>query len=128
METRSRPRVKTSFRIVSNLKPDSEAAIHLANGDNFEARAFDISVGGIGFIDKYYFPKGVMLALELDGAAFNISENIKVQGEITYCKSAGVHKYKCGIKFLDLKEKDKETIERFIKSHNQRKDYRLDLD
>ena len=106
---------------------DADTSVHLANGDNFEARAFDISVSEVGLASKHFLPKGLTVEMELEGAPFNLQQNIKVKGEIAYCKSAGVHSYKCGIRFLDLGDSDKEAIVRFITKHNRRKDDRMSL-
>ncbi len=58
METWQGPRVAVSLRVISTIDKSMKDSVALANGNRFESRAYDISVGGIGLLVKYFLPKG----------------------------------------------------------------------
>ncbi len=127
MDTRQGPRVGASLRVISTIDKSMQDSVSLANGNRFEARAYDISVGGIGLVAKYFLPKGLMLELEIEGAPFGLQERITAKGEVTHCKNVQVHKYKCGIRFTEISDKHKGAIAQFISNYEKRKSPRVDL-
>jgi c-di-GMP-binding flagellar brake protein YcgR len=126
METRLSPRINLAFKVVSAIDKSSGQNIKLVNGDSFQASTFDISETGMGIIvKKYYLPKGLLISLSIDGVSFGLKTPIKTRGEIRYCRSIKHRTYKCGVKFLNMPKKHKETIAHFIATYNRRKKTRL---
>lgn len=127
MNTRQGPRVEVSLRVISTIDESMKDSVSLANGNRFEARAYDISVGGMGLFTKYFLPKGLLLELEIEGAPFGLKERIVAKGEVTHCKNFQVHKYKCGIRFTEMADKYIKTISQFVSSYEKRKNPRVEL-
>lgn len=127
MDTRQGPRVEVSLRVISTIDKSMKDAVSLANGNRFEARAYDISIGGIGLLTKYFLPKGLLLELEIEGGPFGLQERIIAKGEVTHCKNIQVHKYKCGIKFTDMSDKYIKVISQFIAGYEKRQSPRIKL-
>lgn len=127
MNTRVGPRVEVSLRVISTIDESMKDSISLAGGNRFEARAYDISVGGIGLVTKYFLPKGLLLELEIEGAPFKLKERITAKGEVTHCKNVQAHKYKSGIRFTEMADKYIKVIAEFVASYEKRKDPRVNL-
>lgn len=127
MDTRQGPRVAVSLRVISTIDKSMKDSVSLANGNRFEARAYDISVGGIGLLTKYFLPKGLLLEMEIEGAPFGLQEIITAKGEVAHCKNVQVHKYKCGINFTEMADKYVKAIVQFISNYEKRRDPRVNL-
>lgn len=127
MNTRQGPRVEVSLRVISTIDESMKDSVSLASGNRFEARAYDISVGGIGLLVKYFLPNGLLLEMEIEGAPFGLKERIIAKGEVSHCKNVQVHKYKCGIKFTEMIDKYKKVIEQFVSGYERRREPRVNL-
>jgi c-di-GMP-binding flagellar brake protein YcgR len=128
MKTRLRPRINISLKVVSEIDRDLEQGIVLVSGDRFEAKAFDISEGGIGIFVKYFFPKGLIIQLELERRPFGLKSPMKLNGEICYCNyNRKSRTYKCGVEFLNITKQGKKAIARFISTYEKRKQSRIKL-
>ena len=127
MQTRQGSRVVVSLRVISTIDESMKDVISLANGNRFEARAYDISIGGIGLLMKYFLPKGLLLEMEIEGAPFGLQERIIAKGEVSHTKSVGAHKYKCGVKFTDMADKYIKAISQFVSDYERRKNPRINL-
>jgi len=126
METRSSSRIEVKLKVVCRIHENFCQQFGLVCGDVFELAAADISEAGIGVISKYFLPKGLILNLEITGIPFN-EEVMKIAGEIRYCifkKNSG---YRCGIKFLDIKEEYRKNIAKLVQTFEQRKFPRIRL-
>lgn len=127
METRLTRRLDLSLKVTLSVDEEFKNKFVLADGNSFEATALDISVSGLGIISKYYIPKGLIIVLEIPGNMFELKENVKTKAEIRYCKFIKSCEYRCGIKFLDMNEKYKNAIAKFISLYEKRKEPRLKL-
>jgi c-di-GMP-binding flagellar brake protein YcgR len=127
MDTRSAPRVAVKLRVISTIDKSMKDSVSLAGGNRFEARAYDISVGGIGLLTKYFLPKGLLLELEIEGIPFGLKERITAKGEVTYCKNIQVHKYRCGIRFTEMADQYTKAIAQFVSSYERRSAPRVSL-
>ncbi len=127
MNTRHGPRVEVSLRVISTIDKSMKDSVSLANGNRFEARAYDISVGGIGLLTKYFLPNGLLLELEIEGAPFGLKERITAKGEVVHCKDVQAHKYKCGIGFTEMIDKYIKAIEQFVSNYERRREPRVNL-
>ena len=127
MDTRQGPRVEVTLRVISTIDKSMQDSVSLANGNRFESRAYDISVGGIGLVTKYFLPKGLLLEMEIEGAPFGLQERIISKGEVSHCKNIQVHKYKCGVRFTEMADKYTKIIAQFVSSHEKRREPRVSL-
>ncbi|MBP7089158.1 MAG: PilZ domain-containing protein [Candidatus Omnitrophica bacterium] len=127
METRLTHRLDLRLKVTLGVDEEFKNKFVLADGNNFEAEALDISVSGIGIISKYYIPTGLIVILEIPGKIFGLKDNIKTKAEIRYCKFIKSCEYRCGIKFLDMSEEYKNAIVKFISIYEKRKEPRLKL-
>lgn len=127
MDTRQFDRLGLSVKAVSKIEDDSGNIICLKGGNLFEATISDISKNGMGLITKCLLPAGLVIETEISGDAFGLSENIKVKGEIRYCRGDKPGTYKCGVKFLEISESGKKAIASFISSHERRQSPRIEL-
>ena len=116
METRLWPRVSVDMKISSRITRSDGQSIALAEGDQFEAKSYDISIAGIGIFIKVFLPKGLLIEMDLDGAPFGLTESIKTRGEVRHCNSIGTRKYRCGLRFLNLLPEHKKAIAQLIPS------------
>ena len=122
METRLHPRINAVIRISSEIAKKPGQHIKLDSNNAFEASAFDISETGIGLkIKKYYLPKGLAINLSVDGAVFGLKKPIKIGGEICYCTYIDNNTYKCGVKFVDMSERHRKVISKFISANSKPK-------
>jgi c-di-GMP-binding flagellar brake protein YcgR len=127
MQTRLSHRLKVSLEGVSKIDKRSKKQFALTKGDSFKIDILDISVLGLCMISKYFLPKGLFVDLEIDGTLFGLKETMKIKGEIRYCEYLKYYTYRCGVKFLDMPEKYKKVISRFIAAYERRKNPRLKL-
>lgn len=130
METRTMPRVDIDLTIACEIDKEMAKEMTLTGGNKFEVKAVDISEIGIGVSSEYFLPKGVIVDLNIAGTSFGLNENIRPKGEVRYCKfvKASKYKYKCGIKFLDLPEKQRKIIAQFIAKYERRQSHRMSLE
>lgn len=131
METRLKPRLQVVLTIACEICKKEEDSITLTKGNKFEIKAFDVSESGIGAFSGYFLPKDTIVDLEIAGDSFGSHENIKVKGEVRYCKyirASGKHKYRCGIKFLNLLNGHRKTVAQFIAKYERRDSSRLSLE
>ena len=127
MESRLGPRVNIDIKISSEISKSDDQNITLADGNQFEANAFDISVVGIGMITKFFLPKGLLIEIDIDGAPFDLAENVKIKCEVRHCASIKNRRYKCGIKFLDLSAEYKKAILQLISKYESKSKSHLKL-
>lgn len=119
--------MEVSLKVISTIDKSMKNGISLANGNRFEARAYDISIGGLGLLTKYFLPKGLLLEMEIEGAPFDLKERITVKGEVTHCKNIEVHKYKCGIRFTEMSDENIKVIAKLVAGYEKRKEPRVNL-
>jgi len=127
MESRRASRIGIELKIISKVNKEHKQKFSLISGEHFEVKALDISILGVGVLAKYFLPPGLILELEIAGQPFGLEEIIAVKGEIRYCVYMKGCGYKCGVKFLDLKNSYKEAIAQFIATYERRKEPRLKL-
>jgi len=127
METRLARRLNISLKVTLRVEEDLKQKFALADGNCFEADVLDISKTGLGIFSKYFIPKGLIVILEIPGDIFKLKEKITLKAEVRYCKFIKSSQYRCGIKFLDISDKYKDTIADFIAAHEKRKEPRLKL-
>ncbi|MDD5565489.1 MAG: PilZ domain-containing protein [Candidatus Omnitrophica bacterium] len=127
METRLAPRVNIDLRVVCSTEELHQQKFCLAGGNKFEVKLLDISVLGIGFLTKYFLPKGLIIDTEMDGACFGLQEVMTIKGEIRHCNYIRGMGYRCGIKFLNISNKYKDAIIQFIAANERRKEPRIKL-
>jgi len=125
MKSRTGPRLQAILKVVSKIDKNSKQKFILLNGDSFEANTYDISASGMGVYTKYFFPKGLILELEIKGEPLGMKEHIRAKGEVRHCEFIKTHYYRCGLRFTDIQEKDKNAIAEFIAANDRRKDSRL---
>lgn len=127
METRLAPRVGIDLKVVCKTEELHQQKFCLANGNKFEVKVLDVSVLGIGFLTKYFLPKGLLITAEIDGAFFGLQETMQVKGEVKYCNYIRGQGYRCGIKFLNISTTYKDAIAQFIAVHEREKEPRVRL-
>ncbi|MFC1674554.1 PilZ domain-containing protein [Candidatus Omnitrophota bacterium] len=127
METRLAPRKQIDLKVLARIPEDSEQKFSLAEKDDFEVTATDISITGLGLLSKYFLPKGLILLLEINGAPLGIEKTMELRGEVRYSRSAGTLKYRCGFKFLNPPADYVKKIETFIAGRERRKSPRVKL-
>lgn len=114
METRLSLRVNAKLKIISKISEGADQRVKFAKSDSFEAETCDINTLGVSLvIKKYLLPKGLKIDLSIDGTPFGLKKEMKVKGEIRYCKNLKVGAYKCGVKFINLPKEYKDAITRF---------------
>jgi len=91
-----------------------EKIFSLSIGNIFEVNLISISILGVSMYSKYYLPKGLQVALEIDGKPFGLEGTMNLKGEIRYCKQVSYSKYNCGVKFLNISNKYKKRIADFV--------------
>jgi len=128
METRFVPRITVQLKLLVALDEKPEQNIKLVNGQCFEAEAADISEGGLCLvIKKYYLPRGTSIELTIDGKPFELKKEIKLKGEISYCRNYKSKWYKCGIKIVGISEEHARAIKAFIARYDKRENPRFYL-
>lgn len=126
-ETRLGPRLDLKLKVVSKIDEAADQGLSLAKGNRFGAAAFDVSTRGMGIVVENLLPSGLVIEMEMDGTAFGLKEKMRITGEIRYCKYVRPHRYKCGVKFLDLSESYLKAINHFVTTYERRKGARLNL-
>ncbi len=132
METRLKKRINIKMNISCSIQNDASQIINLANGNKFEADAFDISALGIGFFAKCFLPRDLLIEMDVSGLTEDKNKQMKLKGKVCYCKNAPhetktPNKFKCGVEFLDLSKEDAKLLEQFIAKNEQRKTPRLNV-
>jgi len=127
MDTRQTKRVDVNLTVMSEVELKGEQQLTLASGNCFKATAYDISKRGIGLHVNTFLPKGLLLKLQLPGKIFDLEKDMKIEGEIAHCRFIRQHEYRCGIKFLKISDEAKSALDKFISTHDKRKDKRINL-
>ena len=127
LNSRLVPRMKVALRTVTTIDKDLDQKLILANGNSFQADAFDIGPLGIGIRIKYFLPKGLIVELKIKGTPFGLRKPMKLQGIVRYCKNVYIQHnlYKCGIKFITMPKEYKKAILQFCSTYEKRKKIRL---
>lgn len=127
METRSSHRTKFKMTVHCKIADIPGQQVALAGGNRFEVDAFDISKTGLGVFSNVYLPKGVIVELDLKSGAFKLHKEMKLEGEVMYCRSIGANKYKCGFHFKGVNNIHKRAILRFLSMYERRKSPRYPI-
>jgi len=127
METRGAKRVNVSLKIASHIDNQGDQRFTISQGDIFEVEVVDISVSGIGINSKYFLPKGLVIDIEIDGKTFDSNTVMRMKGELRYCRSVKVSRYRCGIKFIDPPVEYVKLIRDFITVNERRQEPRVKL-
>ena len=127
METRSAKRVSVNLKIASRIDNQGDQKFSISQGDIFEVEVVDISVSGIGVFSKYFLPKGLIIDIDIDGKVFGSDKVMKMKGELRYCRSVKISRYRCGIRFVDPPAEYIKIIAEFISKNERRQDPRVKL-
>ncbi|MDP3143413.1 MAG: PilZ domain-containing protein [Candidatus Omnitrophota bacterium] len=127
MQTRLAHRINVNFNIIFRVCADPQRKFAIVSGKSLECKAFDISELGVGLSSKYFFPKGLMLDMKIDGSLFGLREAMNIRGEVRYCIFNRSYGYRSGIKFIDLADKYHRSIAKFIGENERRKDLRVQI-
>jgi len=125
METRRESRIDIELKITAKVSEGPRQKFSLVDGKSFEIEVVNISKSGASLLTKYFFPRGLIIEMQIEGAFFGLKEMMKIKGEICYCRYAKSSRYRCGIKFLDIAQKYQKAIAKFNSVRERRKDSRL---
>lgn len=114
-----------SLKVASKIDDESMQQFSLAGGKDLDVSAVDISIFGIGLLSKHFFPQGLIIELQIEGGPFGLRKDIKVKGEIRYCRYIKQASYKCGVKFLKISPRDQKAIGKFVSQYERREAPRL---
>lgn len=126
METRGGVRIKLDSSATLKVNGTMKEQIHLLQEEQ-KAVIADVSVLGLGVISPIFFPKGAILKIQMDGAAFNIDKPINIRGEVRYCKPERGKKYKLGIKFVEIEDKVVDKIKEYVIKNERREVPRVEF-
>jgi len=102
IDTRGSIRIPVELDIFWKIDKNLGQLFSLKSGDRCRTKAFDISIGGMGIISKYFLPSGLRIKLAFSGDKLGLDKFfIRTRGEIRYCNYLKHSNYKCGIKFID---------------------------
>lgn len=124
METRGAVRIKLDADATLEVNGATKEQIRLLQEEQ-KAVIADVSISGLGVISPVFFPKGVTLRIQMDGATFNMDKPINVRGEVRYCKPGGERKYKLGIKFIEIEDKVLNKIKEYVAKNERREEPRV---
>ena len=126
-ESRLHPRVIVNAKISSiKVSEKMRDTVNLVK-EEFFGQAIDISIGGIGIYIEYYLPTGVHLDLQVEGSPLGAQRPLNIKGEVRYCNFIAQHKYRCGLKFIEISKEDRDVIAEFVKNAERRKFPRVKL-
>lgn len=110
-ENRKSPRVKTSIPIRSRELRDGAEAVGTGSF------TCDVSTGGVRFMTNKFFSTARQLILELDIPT--LTKPLKAVSKIVWIKKAKAgedYEYEVGNQFMEITEKDKELIAKYVSS------------
>jgi|GEM_PF-633346 len=126
METRSAARIKLETKAKLKVNGAMKEQIHLLQEEQ-DADIVDISVSGVGMISPVFFPKGAILGIQINGAAFHANKPLSLRGEVRYCRPESGKKYRLGIKFVELEDKVLDKIKEYIAKYERRATPRVEF-
>ncbi len=92
----------------------------LAQGEEIEARTFDISQGGMAIATRYNIPakarldiKCLLLGVNKQGVV-SFSRPLELNGEVRYNTPINGSEYRLGICFRQLSQEDKKQVDDYI--------------
>jgi c-di-GMP-binding flagellar brake protein YcgR len=113
------PRLDVNIAVVYDIR--RPLIIRMLIGDKpIEAKMLNISPGGVSLLTDYDITPDTLLTLRfalsrLDGHAhLDVLNPMEISAEVRYCIPQKPDKYRLGIAFLDINEKDRAAIENFI--------------
>ncbi len=128
METRSSIRIPIELDIAWKIDKHLGQLFSLAFGDKYRTKAFDISIGGMGIISKYFLPSGLRIKLAFSGNKLGLDKFfVRTKGEIRYCNYLRHSNYRCGIKFVDSPLLYSKKFNEFKAAFEKRDETRLTL-
>ena len=102
-EKRKNPRIGVPFTVDCILSPREDKTFYTASRD--------VSTGGIKILCESPLPPGKNMELDIN----LITETIVTKAKIMWCrKMPHSNKYYAGLKFLEVSEKNKRSIEAFL--------------
>ena len=113
METRGEARIKLDAGASLKVNGDMEKHVHLLREEQ-KAEIVDVSALGIGVVSPVFLPKGAILNIQVNGAAFGMDTPIKIKGEVRYCKPEKGRKCKVGIKFIEIEDAVLNKIKEYV--------------
>ena len=119
IDSRLHPRIKITCKLASVDTETGVDGFSLGDTKRIKAEVFDLSIGGMGLLLNYFLPKGLQIKLLVDGKCFNSDKEIMLKAEVRYCITLKANRYKCGIRFTDISEENKNIIVNFIASHKK---------
>ncbi|MFA5088077.1 MAG: PilZ domain-containing protein [Candidatus Omnitrophota bacterium] len=88
----------------------------------FEAKTFDLSVGGLSLLTEHYLPVGTKLSFKLiifesnPIDSVNFYEPLELRGEVRSSFYLGDNEYRIGIAFSAIPEKVRSRLDDFLQS------------
>ncbi len=92
--------------------PESSPITALINGTSFFVD--DISEAGLGIVTTQEYLKNIEEGKEYDITLNICKDNVNLKGIVVYKRKVGNNLYRIGIKFTDVKERDRNKIARYI--------------
>lgn len=119
-ERRRFPRLKINITVIYQVDKPSNVRVQI--GDNeVEAKAIDLSEGGLAISTDYDIPLKSVLSVEFmiykrdEKKDFKFYESIKAVGQVHSNVPLGLEEHRLGIAFSDIDEEARAKIAEFVK-------------
>jgi c-di-GMP-binding flagellar brake protein YcgR len=126
-ETRKSPRSKIDLKVQCEIPEGDKQTFSLVSDNGCEMIATDIGGSGMGLVSEYFFPRGLIIQLKIEGKEFGLKENMVIKAKVCHSRHQGIQSYVCGVEFIDLSPQYKQAIAEFMAQHERRKFPRIQL-
>lgn len=129
-DTRGSERIPTAVQVTFEVHESMKESIPFS-AKKFTSHISDISTVGCAILSHTFFPKNVLLNLEIDAALFYPNESgrvVKAAGRVCNCRNFSKDSYRLGVSFEKIAPEDKQAIKRFIESNERRKEKRFNIE
>jgi c-di-GMP-binding flagellar brake protein YcgR len=119
MESRRSKRARVFVKVIVEIQDASKQHFNISK-KSVVTDLLDISALGIGLSTKYFFPKGIMLKLKFSLPIMAENEDLdlvhfeNILGRVCYCISSDAGSMRMGIEFVEIEERLKESISKFV--------------
>ena len=127
METRLEHRVKIACQVEMSIADDPGQRFALSQDKALKVEVMDISKVGMGMISSCYFPKGLIIELQIDGAQFGLKELMRLKAEVRWCNYIKPSVYRFGVRFIHPPDIYVQAVSKFVSEHERRKEPRLKI-
>lgn len=122
-DSRIAKRARAALGVTFEINESMKKQVRLSK-DIVQTTSSDISSGGIAIISDYFIPRGTLLDIKIDKVPLypgtsKEGDFIQVTGKVVSSVMEKANRYRLGIQFTRIDDKEKKAIEKFVEGYEK---------